>query len=48
MKIIPVLIINLRGSHVEMVDLHATTILYMDFTEILCIRSGPFEEVDFH
>ena len=32
MKIIPVLIVNLRGSqYVEMANLHATTILYMDF-----------------
>jgi hypothetical protein len=29
MKIIPVLIINLRDSRVEMADLHATTILYI-------------------
>jgi hypothetical protein len=43
----PVLIINLRGSHVEMADLHATTILYMDSTEILCIRGGPLDEVVF-
>ena len=34
MKIIPVLIINLRGSHEEMADLHATTILYMNFRNI--------------
>ena len=34
MKIIPVLIINLRGSHAEMADLHATTILYMNFRNI--------------
>ena len=34
MKIIPVLIFNLRGSHKEMADLHATTILYMNFRNI--------------
>ena len=34
MKIIPVLIIYLRGSHEEMADLHATTILYMNFRNI--------------
>jgi hypothetical protein len=34
MKIIPVLIINLRGSHEEMADLHATTMLYMNFRNI--------------
>jgi hypothetical protein len=34
MKIIPILIINLRGSHEEMVDLHATTILYTNFRNI--------------
>jgi hypothetical protein len=33
---VPVLImINLRGTHVEMADLHATTILYMDFRNIM-------------
>ena len=49
MKIIPVLLINLRGSHVEMADLHATTILYMDFRNIMyTIRGGPFDGVDFH
>ena len=49
MKIIPVLIINLRGSHAEMSDLHATTILYiyMDFRNIM-FRGGPFNGVDFH
>jgi hypothetical protein len=35
MKIIPVLIINLRGSNVEMADFHATTILHMDFRNIM-------------
>jgi hypothetical protein len=40
MKIIPVLIINLRGSHIEMSELHATTILYiyMDFRNIMYLQ----------
>ena len=48
MKIIPVLIINLRGSRVEMADLHATTILYRILLKYYAYRGGPFDEVDFH
>jgi hypothetical protein len=40
--------ILLRGSHVEMADLQATTILYMDFRNIMYYRGGPFDGVDFH
>jgi hypothetical protein len=34
MKMIPVLIVNLRCSHKEMADLHAMTILYRNFRNI--------------
>jgi hypothetical protein len=49
MKIIPDLTINLIVSHVEMPPPPCIRrLFYIWILEILCIRGGPFDGVDFH